>query len=213
MINTPPILVDICWTLYRSNTTFDFLDAIISKKSYRLLRAFFKTKVGYRGNILLYRLTHIDWQRRLAIRYLKGMSKAALAAEANSFIAKLEQTKRRGTWVDGVSRQQAPIIILSGTIDCIATAVGHRLHAQKICSSTLEYHNGICTGKLKEDILLNKKKYIGIDHFAILTDNTTDVDIVKQAEKAFIVCYSNKDWWEKQHLQHAEYHYEDDQRY
>ena len=213
MLSTPPILVDICWTLYRSNTTFDFLDAIISKKSYRLLRAFFKTKVGYRGNILLYRLTRTDWQRRLAVRYLKGMSQAELAAKAETFVANLEQTKRIEASFDILSRQQAPIVILSGTLDCIAKAVGNRLHAQEIYSSALEYRNGVCTGKLKEDILLSKKKYIGIDRFTILTDNTTDLDLVKQAEQAFIVCYSNKDWWEKQHLQHAEYHYEDDHRY
>ena len=213
MLSTPPILVDICWTLYRSNTTFDFLDAIISKKSYRLLRAFFKTKVGYRGNILLYRLTRTDWQRRLAVRYLKGISQAELAAKAETFVANLEQTKRIEASFDILSCQQAPIVILSGTLDCIAKAVGSRLHAQEIYSSALEYRNGACTGKLKEDILLSKKKYIGIDRFTILTDNTTDLDLVKQAEQAFIVCYSNKDWWEKQHLQHAKYHYEDDHRY
>lgn len=213
MLSTPLILVDICWTLYRSNTTFDFLDSIISKKSYYLLRAFFKTKVGYRGNILLYRLTRTDWQRRLAVRYLKGISQAELAAKAETFVANLEQTKRIEASFDILSRQQAPIVILSGTLDCIAKAVGNRLHAQEIYSSALEYRNGVCTGRLKEDILLSKKKYIGIDRFTILTDNTTDLDLVKQAEQAFIVCYSNKDWWEKQHLQHAEYHYEDDHRY
>ena len=213
MQDTHPIYVDICWTLYRSNTTFDFLDNIISNKLYRLLRTFCKTTVGYWGNILLYRLTHIDWQRRLAVQYLKGMSQVALEARAQTFIATLEQTKRIDTSFNILAQTQAPVIILSGTLDCIAKAVGNRLHAQAIYSSALEYRNGVCTGKLKDDILLNKKRYIVSDHFSILTDNTTDIELVKQAEKAFIICYSNKNWWERQHLQHAEYHYEDDHRY
>lgn len=213
MLNTTPILVDVCWTLYRSNTTFDFLDAIIPNKSYRLLRAFFRTHIGYRGNIVLYRITHIDWQRRFAIRYLKGMSKTELEQKAKAFVLKLEQTKRIESSFNVLTQLHSPIIILSGTLDCIAEEIGKRLQATAVYASPLEYHNGICTGRLKKDILLRKQQYVNTTPFAILTDNTTDIALVKRAEKAFIVCYSNKEWWEKQDIKNAEYQQEYDTRY
>lgn len=213
MLNTTPILADICWTLYRSNTTFDFLDTIIAHKAYRLLRAFFRTRIGYRGNIVLYRITHIDWQKRLAIRYLKGMSQTELEQKAKAFVWELEQTKRIESSFNVLAQLHAPIIILSGTLDCIAAEVGRLLQAKAVYASPLEYHNGICTGQLKEDILLRKQQYVNTPPFAILTDNTTDIALVKRAEKAFIVCYSNKEWWEKQNIKNAEYQQEYDTRY
>ena len=146
MQDTHPIYVDICWTLYRSNTTFDFLDNIISNKLYRLLRTFCKTTVGYWGNILLYRLTHIDWQRRLAVQYLKGMSQVALEARAQTFIATLEQTKRIDTSFNILAQTQAPVIILSDA------AIGQMMGAVEL------------PAPIKHDIASQRRWGIGFMH-------------------------------------------------
>ena len=213
MYKTTPIVTDICWTLYRSNTTFDFLDSIIHKASYRHMRSFFKTGTGRGFNILLYRLTHIDWQRRWAIRYLKGISEQTLAQKAEQFVQYLEQNRRIDASFAVLSQLHAPIILLSGTLDCVADAVGKHLHAQAVFSSTLEYRNGVCTGKMKQDLLLKKTQVLPPQPFYIITDNKTDLEAIKTAAKAYIVCYSNQAWWEKQSINHIVYIHENGERY
>ena len=189
-------LTDICWTLFSSNTTFDFLDFLFSSNaSYRRLRRLFKTRAGKYANLLLYRLFRYDMHRRLAARHLKGMTRTELEQKAEQFYQSYLLPRK----IENVWRvlPKENIVIASGTLDVIANTVAKHIGAYKVYASRLQYKNDVCTGTLS-DILLTKHLHIaGIEHFDIITDNLTDAELVNKAEKATIVTYNNLSRWKK----------------
>ena len=78
-------LVDICGTLFYSNTTFDFLDYYIKNPEYLRLRNRMKNILLLKANNIIYRIFHYDYFRAKALSYLKGMRKDVLNEMAEEF--------------------------------------------------------------------------------------------------------------------------------
>ena len=192
-----PLLTDICWTLYRSNTTFDFLDSIIAAPRYRRMRHFFTTRFGKYINLLLLKVFHIDLQRTLALRYTRHWDKDTLLDKARTFCSTyLEPRKNEEVFRILQGRQ---IILASGTMDAIAQAVAEQLQPTAVHSSHLLKHH-----------LLDM--YCDFD---IITDNTADLPLIRKAHHAYIVVYDDLPRWKKltKDLQNTEFIYADGTKY
>lgn len=156
-----PILVDICWTLFSSNTTYDFLR----------IR-------GNRLNSLLYKLFGYDYVRARAIRKHRHYTHEQLLARAERFYTDyLEPRKIEPVWQLIEGRE---IILVSQTMPSIAEVVAKH------------------TGAKAFHCLHDKREVLALySDFDIITDNLTDIELIRQADKATIVTYNNLSRWEK----------------
>ena len=194
------IVVDICWTLFYSNTTFDFLDFTIEDKRYRCLRRFFRTRLGHLMNLALYRITHWDCERTLCIRFLKGYSRAQLKASAERFYTQyLCPRKIEPVWeqVAQARKEGKTLILVSGTLDCVADVVAEQLGAQRSFASTLEYKHECATGRFSDFLLTKEEVLHRLGDFDIITDNLTDLALIRRAQSVTIICYNNRTRWDK----------------
>jgi len=175
-----PLLVDICWTLYHANTTFDFLDYFIHDGKYLRLRHWMKNPVVRLVNMLVLKCFHTDCLRHWCLQYIKSYSEQEIYQMASRFVS--QQLKDRKIAASWQLIQQRDIIIVSGTIDPIAQAVAKLIGAKQVFSNDI----------YKQDI---RKHFTNYD---ILTDNKSDLALVQHAKHAYIVTYNNQSWWMKQ---------------
>lgn len=197
------ILIDICGTLFQSNTTFDFLDFFVKNQSYKYFRKIMQTRIWHYFNSIIYRITNIDLSRKIALNYLKGINKKELLQKADEFYSQyLEQRKIKEVWqlIDTLKNDTSTPILVSGTIDPIAQIVSEKINIPIFISSQLAYKNNICQGKLKIDALHSKSKLlfeqnINSPYQHIITDNPGDITLIKQCNSATIVIYNNLIRW------------------
>ncbi|HRS67971.1 MAG TPA: HAD family hydrolase [Paludibacteraceae bacterium] len=208
------VLIDICGTLFYSNTTFDFLDFYINQKSYRRFRKLMQTSIWRYSNSLIYRLFNLDLSRTIALSYLKGFSHTELVNMANSFYENYLSSRRIcETWE--LLEQKRPtneLILVSGTIDPIAETVAKKIGVQQYISSTLNYNNDICQGKLKYDALRNKAKCLANlniqkPYTLVITDNPGDVSLIEHSQEAVIILYNNQQRWQRLIKKQRNIHY------
>lgn len=185
--NNLPIVVDICWTLYNSNTTYDFLDQVIHETAYKRLRTLFRYRFVHYINLGLLKIFHVDIQRWLAMRFLSAIRPEVIKQMAVEFVKiYLERRKIMESWNIIAGRK---IIIASGTIKPIADAVAEELGALAVYSGDV----------FKRDIIKNYSEY------DIITDNISDLPLIQKANKAYIVTYNNESRWEKFSIKNVEY--------
>lgn len=155
------ILVDICWTLFYSNTTYDFLH----------IR-------GNRFNSLLYKLFHYDLIRTSAIRAFNKYSREEQLNRAEQFYAHyLEPRKIAPVWQLVKGRD---IVLVSQTMDIIAEVVAKYIGAQAYYAT-----------QNKEEVLAH------YTDFDIITDNLSDIELIRHAHHATIITYNNRSKWQK----------------
>lgn len=189
-----PLVVDICWTLYRANTTFDFLDHVVRHPGYLRLRRWMKRPLVRYANLLFLRLTHRDPLRALALRYLSAWSKEEIETLADDFVEHhLGALRIPAAWEMLAHRD---IILVSGTISPIAEAVGRRIGAKKIFSGHI----------FKEQAARHLSDY------DILTDNLSDWPLLRKAHRAYIVTYGNRARWERLSLTNIHYLTDENER-
>jgi len=161
MSTNRPILVDICWTLFYSNTTYDFLR----------IR-------GNRLNSLLYKLFGYDYVRARAIRRLRRCTREQVLERVEQFYTDyLEPRKIEPVWQRLEGRE---IVLVSHTMPVIAEVVARHIGAKA-------YHS-----KHDKQELLDR-----YSDFDIITDNLTDIELIRHAKTATIITYNNRQRWEK----------------
>ena len=155
------ILVDICWTLFYSNTTYDFLH----------IR-------GNKFNSLFYKLFGIDLVRSRAIRAFKRLPADEQQARVEQFYTDfLLPRKITPVWQMIEGRN---IVLVSQTMDLIAKTVADHIGANA-------YH----ATQHKEEVLSLYPE------FDIITDNISDLALIRRAKQATIITYNNRSRWEK----------------
>lgn len=199
-------IVDICGTLFQSNTTFDFLDFWFKKESwYQRMKRLRRYKVIGFANSIFFRLFHVDVLRSYAISQLKGYSKTELQKMSNRFYEDYLSTVIHNDVVEIIEEKRKngyELIAVSATLDCIADEICQKLNIPKKFSSTLDYDKyGICTGRLKKDWLACKlvnliEESINPPYDFVITDNYSDVDIIKNSNFSYLIQYANsrKKW-------------------
>ena len=197
-------IIDVCWTLYKSNTTFDFISFVMEKKqrkNYRILNIYIiKSLLVLIGKLLKY-----DIYRYLYISLLKGFSKIQLEQLANDFYNQVLTNIKIDFSFSLVSTLQKDEekILCSASLDIIIKEVAVQLGINQYDSSILEFDkNDICTGKLSKDILY--KKHILFENKEInyvITDNKSDYNLLKKAERPIILSTKNNmAYWKKKNM-------------
>lgn len=173
-------LFDLCGTLYKSNTTFDFIVFYHkrNKKVFKWLQCVLLT--SYPGKVLQ-RVLQLD-SRKILISTLSGTEKTLLDECAGAFVEEfLGKIKRQKAFEKLNSlRSSHDIIIVSASIDPVVNAVANCLNVRCV-SSVLKYgRNGKCKGVLEKDVT-GKKHEILRDVDFVATDNISDAILVKNS--------------------------------
>lgn len=202
------VAFDICGTLFKSNTTFDFLEYFLCpiNNRYRLYNHLRKTFAWRLLNKVSRKGFHKDITRIIALRFLKGYQRNELLTAARDFYDNFlmqhvnEEVVRQYTLLQ--EKQNADIIIASATIDVVAEIIAQKLHCEHWYSSRLLFENDSCCGYLDIDLLGSKKEKVfdgqDVDIKAFYTDDFSDVPVLEMAEKKNIIVYpKTKNQWQK----------------
>ena len=187
----PPLLLDICWTTYFSNTTFDFVDYVVKRKSYHLAHSVRKTRFGQVCSALLFHLLRRDLMR--------GMSEEEIMQQARLFIDRLDANQRNTNAWD-IILQYSDIRLISTTISPIAYALADKYHWQVMSTNELIFSRHIATGKtaaFNPSDKLTSLQLSSLPAFDILTDNTSDLDLILRSHHAYIITYNNLKRWQQ----------------
>ena len=204
-MNKEYFLIDICGTIFNSNTTFDFLKFYFSKKHwYKILIMIRKIKILIIINAIFMRLFQIDLLRYWALTHLKGYTKEQLSPMSDIFYKEYltKRTNKEATEIiERMKRENKELILVSATLDCIAFAVSKNMNIPCVFSSKLAFKNNKCLGRLQHDLLTNKLNVlvdnkINPPYWGIITDNYSDMALIKKSQHVFLIQYSNKkNYW------------------
>lgn len=186
-------LIDICGTMFKSNTTFDFVRYYYGSN----LFVKFWLSLPYRiYNRLMFRFFKKEPLRKNLISKLCGNTNEQLALMANDFCKNFLREKENQQVLNIINDRRTNgyrLVIVSATIDVIARAVAFYYNIPEYLSTTLKYDaEGVCMGKIDEDFLSCKKKMLKKHGFippyaGILTDNFSDCDVICESKESYIV--------------------------
>lgn len=189
--------VDICWTLFSSNTTYDFCRW--AARSHGGSAVGMPSAFARKLNVAAYRLTGVDYLRRMLLHNLKGMTRDEIDELANRFCTEY----LAGRKVDEVWQLLPPhdeVILLSSTLDVIASAVSASFGFGRHLSSRLAFdNNGICLGSIEYDAAGRKQELLDgvVGAYSIFTDNLSDLELIAGSDHAVVVVYGNEGRWSK----------------
>jgi phosphoserine phosphatase len=201
------ILLDICGTIYRSNTTFDFLDYFFADNiGYKLFCFLFRCKFARLVNKIIAGFCKYDFLRYFSIRFLEGYTEQEILQKAGYFCKEILEHKKQNKIIEIINQninQQNHIIIVSATLDCVAVQVAKVFGINEYYASELEYRNNICTGKIRNDLLDCKlvkiqEKGIAPPFELTISDNFTDIELMKHSKYSYIISrIKRKRKWER----------------
>lgn len=203
------IFLDICGTLYDSNTTFDFLKLYFQENSKYKKYMYVKNILIVRiMNKIIYKIKKRDFLREIATYFLKNKSDTELEKFSEEFYNKFLLNKKKQkviSLLEKLRKNNYEVILLSGTYDFIAKKIAEKIGAQSYYGTELEKKENFYTGKIKKDLLISKEKIVEKiklnnieNNFILITDNKTDVNLIKYMEKSFIIITKeNKKFWLK----------------
>ena len=199
------VVIDICGTLYRSNTTFDFLYWRYGNNiKYKLLNVLYHWIIWRLINKVIWRVFHCDLTRMLAVRFLKGSSKEELYRDVEEFYDSFLLRRKNEKVFDILAKFRDEcdnhLILVSATLDFIAECVARRTMIPLFASTELKYKGNICMGQIKNDMLGNKIKVLSgiIPIYCCVSDDYLDIALLKSCEKPIVVCYpSGKKKWQR----------------
>lgn len=192
-------IIDICGTLFKSNTTFDFMKYYFeNEKWYIRLNKIRKNKFLIVLNRLTHKLFKFDVIRYLYIRHLCGFSRSQLELMTSRYYEDFLLKRINTPIIKLIEKKRGEgfhLVIASATLDIISKEVAKRMGVEDQLSSELKYDkNDVCTGKLKTDLLARKLEYlrikgIGEPFGGIVTDNDSDIDLIKRSKESCFVLY------------------------
>lgn len=195
-MKTKRSVFDICGTLYKSNTTFDFLDYYLrANKVYRIYKIVSTTILWKVLNKITKYLVKCDITRMIAILFIKGHTKQELLDAADSFFKRELKLKENKYIIESFHRlnsnKENQVIIASATLDFIAQTIARHLNCKTYFSTTLSYEDGICKGTIVNDLLGRKVRFLNrYKSFEnVYTDDISDCSLLELAENKYLVVY------------------------
>ena len=205
MISNKLVIFDICDTLFKCNTTFEFVkfikkEGFIDQLLIRMLNNTFIRTL----NVIFFRIFKKDCLRWFIIISLRGYTYSDLKLYAKAFYQEVLEKEKRD-FVHILLRefhsQNCELLLMSATVDVVAEEISKQLGVLKCISSTLNYKNGLCTGTLKFDLLGKKEKYLNLEFDTIVTDNKSDLNLIKIAKNSIIISKNkNVNFWKNQNI-------------
>lgn len=199
------LAVDLCDTLYKSNTTQDFFNYVFAKDDvYKKLKRKNSSLSFKVVNKVSNKFFKRDMSRILMTKILNKKSLEEINSLVEAFIInyleplKIEKVHKI---ISEYKEQGYKVVIISASYDFIAKGVAMKLGFADYITSKAEVLENEFTGRVASDILYTKfdvftEKYDINDNLVMITDNITDYDFVKRIKKSYIVINSrNKAFW------------------
>jgi len=206
MYNRRLVVCDVCDTLYRSNTTFDFVRFITSEGSrFRLIALKLLTKKWspvFLGLVLLGKIKGIDYNRKLALRFFAGISEDQIAQASEKFYKDFLVMRRNEKIFNLLSqyRNGERLILASSSIHPVVKVIANANNFDDFIASALESKQGKYTGALSYDLTGEKQSFVrkvmdveGINELIVITDNKSDKALVEMSNESFIVIKKESD--------------------
>lgn len=191
-------IVDICGTLYASNTTFDFLDFYFSNNDrYRRFSRIRRSDLWRVFNKLIWIFFGMDLTRKIAIQFLKGEPMDRIQGAVKCFVTNILEKKKHGAvfeLINTLRKDGFRIVVTSATLDVIAREVSSRLNVDECYATELCFDSkGTCLGKIAHDLLGCKKEYLEANGImppfnAVITDDFSDIELIKNSDRSYVVC-------------------------
>ena len=189
------LIIDICGTLVKENTTHAFIKFIsLSWQE----RAVYSLAMSHLMGLITDCL-HIDLRRRMLVRILKGMSQEYLYKAAEEYAKKSLLNQGNEFILSEISKHKnSTICLASASLDPIVSAFAKLIKADCFVASQLAYDsNGLCKGYISDDAtgrkweLITRNCKINVNHHFVktYTDNSEDIDLI---ENSNIVYFLNK---------------------
>ena len=201
------IVCDVCDTLYRSNTTFDFIRYVVNQRGKSLFSFHLLTN---RKSPLFYMLTAIgkltgqDLIRILSLKFLKEIPLHELSSLADNFYFDfLIHRPNENVFRLLPTEDRANVILFSSSLDVIVAVIA-RENNLNFESSRLGWKEGKATGNLTLDLTGKKHEVVKLlvsagdfDQLQVITDNRSDWELVKLANERFVVIKKDneKEFW------------------
>lgn len=203
--NRDVIVVDVCGTLVRDDTTMGLIAYHLLKQPnkwvHRLIFAFTTARLSpFRiGFVLLERVTGRHLLKHFVVRLLAGDTLESLNISASSYASEALLNRRVMSVGDILNEYQSRntrVLLASASLEPIVKSLADIIGADFV-ASRLEVVNGILTGRYLIDLTGCKdaeieRKYRGclVDgEFTMISDNITDQELMQRARVAFVVLH------------------------
>lgn len=200
------LILDICDTLYYSNTTFDFF-GYLNEEKIKIILKLKNYKIVKIINLICLKILQRDLVKEICVYYiLKGKSLKDIDKEVSKFYRKVLKLKEKKIILKTVEKYQKlnfEVIIVSGTLEPIAKKIAKELGIERYFGSKLEVKKDKYTGRIVIDMYIHKEQVIRNilkenKKLYLLTDNITDYNLIKYMERSFIVLNKkNMSFWKK----------------
>lgn len=190
---------DVCGTLYDANTSRAFVDWLKLGDG-APEGGLARSRIASWPNALVYRLTGVDLFRRRYTRGLKGWRQDTIDSRANEFVKTFLSHKVRPevrALLEGFRNEGIEIVLMSASYDVLIRHVAEYFGASAYHASSLEVANGVLTGRFESDLLgvkhhLLETAFDNVVELTVVTDNKSDLALLRKADKAYIVCSSDR---------------------
>jgi phosphoserine phosphatase len=199
------VVVDICNTLFDSNTTFDFIDYCVRTKRIKSRVFFYRAGIKrfspfFWFLLVLQKAFGHDYHKSLAVSLLAHQSIKDVNSWANQFYKEFLAPRSIHQTADLLkSFDSKQVILASSTIEPVAKVIASEMAIENFVSTELEVSEGRYTGRIKNELSGNKleaiEKKLGNADFmvdVVLTDNFSDRELMIGSLRKYAVCYNKR---------------------
>ena len=183
-------LFDLDGTLFRGNSTFDFIayiqkgnpNYVSFKRRYKLLRFY---------NKFVFKVFRYDWYKKRSVKFLSGQTKDELRARSSEFY-KEELSAKLIPEVYSILNLYREIGyeigIISASLDFIVDEVARQLGVDVVFATELDYKCDVATGGYENDLLHRKLKVFDqwiaekYEQTIFISDNHEDTPLLKRVK-------------------------------
>lgn len=199
------MVVDVCGTLVRDDTTIGLIAHHLSKNPNKRIRRVVFALTAARlspfrmGFALLERISGRHLLKHFVVRLLAGDTTDALSLSASSYAALLLSDRRvKSVWskLNAHQRLNGRVILASASLGFIVKYLADAIDADFVASE-LEAVNGVLTGRYLIDLTGCKESGIEAKYgncladreFSMISDNVTDRPFMEKAGVAYVVLH------------------------
>lgn len=202
------VIFDVCWTLFRTSTTFSFIDfslTRLNRKSH--INFFLRCRIVKLFLVLVGKLLGFDLYRHAYIYLLKGLHKNIIEDLAEKYVEdylmlrKINQTFELLDYYK--SNVEFNVLLSSASLDVVIKPLAYKLGINYHASNLGFDDFGFCTGLLENDLLGSKDKsiYNLKSVYMVVTDNLSDLKLIRKSENYFIISSrKNAIFWARENI-------------
>ena len=187
------LFLDLCGTLVKENTTFDFFEKFVLPKKSLFFRFLWRSRLFFLITLAL-RCTpfYFDFTKILCVYALKGYTRRELNNMAVSYVKELSFSPFLLSIINQYIAAGYMPVIISASLDFIVSMVCEELGVPRFYSTELLYSiDGVCEGKMHVNLQGKKSVFIKKVEFRnsiFITDNFDDANCINLVNDFFAVC-------------------------